>query len=93
MDVKRWWTRKGQKPTPTEIPEKPCPICVHLNNLNRWRDYTPIKPATHGAGGSDWSWHACYEHYEVISAFTWIGLTRSVRSDETDTSGWPRLSH
>jgi hypothetical protein len=53
----------------------PCPICVHLN---RWYGDTPVKMTTHGAGGPDGEWYACYDHYKVISAFEWLGLTRHI---------------
>lgn len=53
-----------------------CPICVHLNH---WHGDKPIHKATHGAGGPDSSWSACYEHYRVIAAFEWLRLTRGVR--------------
>ena len=45
-----------------------CPICVHIN---RWWG-GDIRKATHGAGGPDWSWSACWEHFQTISAFQWL---------------------
>lgn len=61
------------------IEETACPICLHLN---RWYADEPVKAATHGAGGPDGSWSACYEHYKVITAFEWLGLTRNVMRPE-----------
>lgn len=76
MSVERWWSRSRPIPRSVEAETDPCPICVHLN---RWYG-EPIEGATHGAGGPNWGWRACYEHYKVIAAFDWLGLTRHVET-------------
>lgn len=63
---------------------KPCPICEHLHG---WYGQKHIAEATHGAGGPDWEWHACYEHYKVLSAAQFIGLLRPPPHAKNAASG------
>lgn len=71
MSVERWWSRT-KLITPPEPVVNPCPICTHLN---AWYG-EPIAESTHGAGGPDWEWRACFKHYKVLSAAQFIGLLR-----------------
>lgn len=72
------------------IEQRDCPICVEIRKreeygrirrFSRSREWRPIRlrrvlPATHGAGGPGGYWSACEQHYEVISAFEWLRMTK-----------------
>lgn len=70
---------------PVKEGETPCPICQYISKRSR-RPTRPtvIRAATHGAGGPGYSWSACYEHYEAISAFEWLRLARKWETKMTD---------